>query len=197
MLSHLTADYPALRKLLGRKIQPTPLACFFCKIFGVRAWLGKTLYGGFWRWLPLNDRAARKEGQGLNYLPLSAALQVDSNAGSSAPTHVANTASRTRNQQSRQQAARPQQPRLNTTAPAKRTAAELSHAPQSRSSVNMPAEAEELKYCAFLKLPYFDPMLMASIDPMHTIAGLMESLFACMAGGDSENVIRYETTCNR
>lgn len=69
MLFHIVGDYPALAKLLGRQQQPTPFACFYCKIQGVKAWTGKTLYGGFWRCLPL-DSAGRALGRLYNYSPL-------------------------------------------------------------------------------------------------------------------------------
>lgn len=69
MLVHIIGDYPAMAKLLSRKMQPTALACFLCKIKGFTAWQGKALYGGFWRWLAGNCRNERAAARSLNYKP--------------------------------------------------------------------------------------------------------------------------------
>lgn len=68
MLVHLDGDYPALAKLLNRKTQPTPEACYFCKEAGVPSGSGsKTLYGQFWRYLP-EDHPGRAVAHKLNYI---------------------------------------------------------------------------------------------------------------------------------
>lgn len=38
------------------------------------------------------------------------------------------------------------------------------------------------KECVFWKLPYFDPMSMASYDGMHTVGGLVKGLFSVIGG---------------
>lgn len=201
MLGHLIADYPALGKLLGRKMQPTPLACYMCKVRGVFAWVGKTLYGGFYRWLPASD-PARRAGHKLNYKP----LPVDSNT---TPTSVPSSprtrkdATPTSSSHSRRTTAAARHmpppvpvPAVNATAPAARTKEELTQAPRDPGGV-VSINNEELCYCAFWRLPYFDPMLMSSPDPMHTIAGVMKSLFECMGGNNTDTVAEYEIKCNK
>lgn len=81
-----------------------------------------------------------------------------------------------------------------------RTAAELQPQPAgpgSEPAYNASQTAAGLKYCAFWRLPYFNPMLMASYDGMHTIAGLMADLFGCMKDVDKANVLRYEAEVNK
>lgn len=54
--------------------------------------------------------------------------------------------------------------------------------------------------CVFSRLPYWDPMLMASYDAMHTYGGLVADIFHYLDGADnltSEAVLNYEHNCNK
>jgi hypothetical protein len=167
VLVAIIADYPALAKLLGRYIQPTPEGCFFCEERGVWAWAGKVLYGGFWRWIA--EPAQRAIGRLLNYKP----LQPPANN----PTPAC-------------------EPAVNTPKPAARTLDQLRPTVDPVTGLKTPA-SDKLKHCVFWELPYFDPTIMASYDAMHTLGGLVKDLFMCMAAADSVNVQLYERTINK
>jgi hypothetical protein len=54
--------------------------------------------------------------------------------------------------------------------------------------------------CAFSRLPYWDPMLMASYDAMHTFGGVIKDIFNCLGGASNVtgNAIQdYEHNHNR
>lgn len=160
MLVAIIGDYPALAKLLCRKQQPTPEACFFCKVAGTIAWAGKTLYGQFWRWLGRNH-PGRQQAHTLNYKSLNA------NVTTGPP------------------------PPPSTPAPAMLVREALMPVDDAEDEVRRLQGS-----CQFWRLPYFDPTIMCSYDAMHTFAGVVESLFGCMASGPTHNATTYEETRN-
>jgi hypothetical protein len=171
MLVHVDADYPGLAKLLGRKQQPTSLACFLCQVQGFIISKGKAIYAGVWRWL-CADHEIRQQAHVFNYQPPPATPAMASAAGS----NTNSTASAP--------------PAPTTQAPSMKTKDEL----DPSSSV---AKQEELRPCVFWQLPYFDPTLMVSYDAMHTIAGVLKDVFTCMAGDVSEHCLQYDKLVNK
>lgn len=169
MLAHVTADYPGMAKLLGRKQQPTSMACFWCKVKGFLISRGKAIYGQFWRYLPAGD-ALRPLGHKLNYI----IPPINSTAAGAAATAASSSAA----------ASRPQQ---TLTAPPLRTQAELLSAHPS----------PEVKECKLNDTGHFDGTMMSSPDGMHAFAGFIAALFAILANIIMEAGVKYDQDYNR
>ena len=150
----------ALAKLVCFKRQPTPFACYLCKIKGFLAWAGKAIYPGFWKYLPVGHDL-RRRGRLIN----------NSAFMNQPPDATRDTIA----------------PPPDTPAPANRLSIELQPGSDNRDLEHEHPEAElKSMECVFWMLPYYfnlGPTQLSSYDAMHAIAGVICDLFNCMAGG--------------
>ncbi|GAX86177.1 hypothetical protein CEUSTIGMA_g13590.t1, partial [Chlamydomonas eustigma] len=177
MCCHIMGDYRGLPDVLSMIQSPSPNGCFYCKLQGFLIHTGKCLYPGLWRWLPLghSDRCSNKIKINPQVKMSRTRSDIDATGPRSFTCSTEIDATVAQHQQ--------------TPEPPLRSVEELrpyqlgAHPGTSRLSQYQQEATVKAEANIFWRLPYFwnlGPSFFSSYDAMHTIGGVIESLFAAL-----------------